>query len=117
MDKVPIDKPVIPQEITEQPSKRGVNPIIAISIAIIIALTLAGLSLLVFLRSDTREKVSITEETSEVAEPELSETPDETSDLSEEDLSAIESDIADTADKVSSDEFSSSELTDSSLGL
>jgi len=102
---------------TAEQTKKGFNPIIAISIAIIIALTLAGVSLLVFLRSDIRESTNISEQTSQTAESDLSESPDETSVLSEDDLSTVESDITGSATDVNSDEFGSSELTDASLGL
>lgn len=114
----PLPTPELPHEPTEPPHKKGINPTIAISIAIVIALTLAGISLLVFLRSDTREKVDLTEQSeSAKVESSLAESPDETSDLSEGDLDSIESDITDTASDVNSDEFGSTELNDASLGL
>ncbi|MEK7472317.1 MAG: hypothetical protein AAB624_03675 [Patescibacteria group bacterium] len=110
--------PNLPTDSTESPAKKGINPTIAITVAIVIALTLAGISLIVFLRSDTRKQVDITEQVeSSAADSNLSESPDDTSDLSENDLSSIESDITDTATDVNSGEFGSSELTDSSLGL
>lgn len=110
--------PSEPERPVEPASKKGVNPFIAIMVAVVVALTLAGISLLVFLRSDTREQVNITEQAeSTAADSQLSESPDETSNLSEENLSSIESKISGTANDVNSDEFGSSELTDASLGL
>ncbi len=49
----------------EQPKEdKGTNPILAISIAIVLSLTLSGISLLVFLRSDTRETVRLIQQQS-----------------------------------------------------
>lgn len=118
MNQEPAKQPVILQEPADPTTKKGVNPVIAITIAIVAALTLAGISLVIFLRSDTREQVNITEQAENTgADSNLSESPDETSYLTEDDLSSIEFEISDTASDVNSDEFGASELTDASLGL
>ncbi len=112
------NQPVLPTTPVEPTSKKGVNPIIAIAVAIVVALALAGISLLVFLKSDTRKQVDLTEQAeSATLESGLSVSPDETSNLTEDDLSSIESEITGTANDVNGDEFNSSELTDASLGL
>lgn len=111
----PETTPNLPIEETEQ-TEKGFNPIIAIAIAIVIALILAGVSLLIFLRSDIRETTGITKHAS-INNSDLSESPDKISNLSEDNLSTIESNITSTANDVKSDEFGPSELTDASLGL
>lgn len=97
----------------------GANPVVAIAVAICIALVLAGISFVIFLRSDTRRAIDlIQEQTSlENADGSLADTPDETSLLTKEDLEGIEEGILTSISEVSADEFSSSELTDAALGL
>jgi hypothetical protein len=102
--------------VIDTPNK-GLNPIVAIGVAIIIALVLAGTSLYIFLNSDTREIIDIKEESISANDTDLSETPVETSELSTTDLNIIESGIKSTANGIDSDDFSSSEITDAALGL
>lgn len=103
---------------TTPPRKKGINLVAAIAIAVVIAMILAGTSLQLFLSSNTREIISLTEEASEnSAKDALSEEPDDTSSLTTDDLSDTELDIINSADSVDSDEFGSSEVTDAALGL
>lgn len=96
---------------------KGINPIVAIGVAIIIALALAGTSLEIFLRSDVREIIDIKEESISSGQTDLSENPDQTSELTSSDLNNIETGIKNTATGINSDDFSSSEMTDAALGL
>ncbi len=103
-------------QVVDNPNK-GLNPIVAICVAIIIALLLAGTSLYVFLRSDAREIIDIKEESISASDTDLSDTPIETGALTTADLNNIEAGIKSTVSTVDGDDFSSSEITDAALGL
>jgi hypothetical protein len=90
---------------------------VAIGIAIVIALIIAGTSLQIFLSSDSREVINIKEESVSADNTNLSEKPVETGDITTSELNTLEADIKDTAEGIKSDDFSSSEMTDAALGL
>lgn len=113
-----------PAEVSDLPSaispapKKGINLVAAITVAVVIALILAGTSLQIFLNSDTREINSLTEKAADSAMVGvLPDAPDESSSISSDNLSDIELDVRSSADSVSSDDFGSSEVTDAALGL
>ncbi len=108
----------LPDETATPVVKKGINLVLAISIAVVVAAILAGGSLFIFMRSDTRDMIR-TNESAENAKTEesLSDAPDETSALTSDDLNGIEQDVASSAASINSGDFGSSEVTDSALGL
>lgn len=115
--QMPVEPPQTPMVNVPEP-KKGINLVAAIAIAVAIALVLAGVSLQIFLNSDTREINSLTEKAADSAlEEVLSDAPDESSTITSDDLSDIELDVKSSADSVSSEDFESSEVTDAALGL
>lgn len=103
--------------LTTNDTNKGLNPIVAIGVAIVIAMVLAGTSLQIFLSSDAREIINIKEESISTTEADLSETPPKDGDLTSSELNSIETGIKNTANSVDSDDFSSTEMTDAALGL
>lgn len=113
----PVEVPDSSGAISPAP-KKGINLVVAITVAVVIALILAGTSLQIFLNSDTREINSLTEKAADSAlVGVLPDAPDESSSISSDDLNNIELDVKNSADSVSSDDFGSSEVTDAALGL
>ena len=96
---------------------KGLNPIVAIVVAIVIAMVLAGVSLQVFLSSESREIINIKEESISSEEPDLMDEPLKTGDLTSSELNSIEAGIRTTTNSVDDSDFSSTEMTDAALGL
>lgn len=113
------ENPTGSQSVREKPDRDGANPIVAIGIAILTALTLSGISFLVFLNSDTRNTIRTLQEEEDKSDIvlQLPSEPDENSSLNQEQLDEIEDAISAAAETVRADEFNQAELTNQNLGL
>ena len=108
-----------PVEHPKQPGAKVAhnNPVIAIAVAILLALILSGLSLVSYLRSDTRKTVQLIQKPSSDSSDTIS-SIDTTSPLKASDLDTIQTDALKDLDSVSdTTDFSPNDLTDAALGL
>lgn len=108
-----------PAEHPKQPGAKIArnNPVIAIAVAILLALILSGLSLVSYLRSDTRRVIQLIQKPSSDNTANVS-TIDTTSPLKSADLDTIQTDALKDLDGVSdTTDFSPNDLTDAALGL